>query len=1038
MRSVRSPRWGLLIAAVVVLVTLLPGAQPRPEPARAAGEDPYIKDTPLDSGVEPNPDTGPMWESQDIWVRATPDPNYSPLPFPESSPSWTPLAHESPEYRDPKYGVPNYVYVRVRNRGSGPTSGAERLRVYWSKASTGLAWPTQWVDYLGSTCGPTKLYGAEITKPRKNAATATPAERAAYIQAIVDIGTAAGLSFSDGLSYWHKQNQVHQLGPANRHGGPAFLPWHRELLNRYETLLQEANPTVKLLYWDWTTDPENSTGGFNFFTASFMGASGRGTGGVPIGAPFLPALAPPGVTRNLSTSTLPPAQADSVIVGSGLYQTFRSVLENSPNHNSIHGYVGGGGNLSFIPSAAQDPFFFLLHANVDRLWAKWQRDPAALSRLAPATAYDGASGNASITGAMAPWDGSGTPIVPWTIAGGYIVSKTPKSVSVVSPPIYDDAPLSIPVLQPGEAAVLQIPWYPPDPATFACFGPDQGHVCLLARIETSAAAPFGMTFPEGAAIGANTKNNNNIAWKNITVVDNLPGPLLASPNLIRNVFDKQVKASLRFANTEEIGASFFDQGQIIVDLEPKLFERWAAGGRIGKGVQVLDRTRLLIAAPDAAIENIALDPGETFSVEVQFVLNRDYKPTAGLRPKWRLIQLGSPDNPDEVVGGQTFEVEIGRLVLARPGGVWRYQDDHSTPDPSWIDPGFDDSRWRRGRAALGFGDSPDTTISPDPAGSKHRSTYFRRSFDLSDPSFYRSLLLRLRLDDGAAVYLNGVEIARVNLPAGALAPETPALRDVDGLAEQVWRPIDVSQHLKLLRQGQNVLAAEVHQSDPGGGDLTFDLELSANHARPAFAPAVGFAAPADGALFQIGQDIPVTVEALDDSALRKVALFADGQLLAESDRAPLSVVWRGAKQGSHRLRAVATDDNGEQSVLDRTVSVVENLAPAVRLVAPQHLHQLAAGGSIVISAEASDPGGAVQRVEFYLREGQRFDAPERLVGRDGTPPYVLALSGVAPGHYMLSALVFDDRGESSPSEMIDLEVEPGAGGTVFLPFVCRY
>src|SRR5258708_3316302 len=132
--------------------------------AAQAVPDLYIKDTPADTGIEPNPDAGPMWITEDVWVRTTPDPNYQPYPFPEAAPPWIPAPHENPEYRDRKFGVPNYVYVRVRNRGTGPSSGGERLRLYWAKASTGLSWPTQWVDFVASNCGPTKLYGAEITK----------------------------------------------------------------------------------------------------------------------------------------------------------------------------------------------------------------------------------------------------------------------------------------------------------------------------------------------------------------------------------------------------------------------------------------------------------------------------------------------------------------------------------------------------------------------------------------------------------------------------------------------------------------------------------------------------------------------------------------------------------------------------------------------------------------------------------------------------------------------------------------------------------
>ncbi len=335
-----------------------------------------------------------MWVTEDIWVRNNPDPGYQPFPFPELTPPWTPLPHENPEYRDPKYSTPNYVYIRVRNRGTAASTGTERLRLYWAKASTGLGWPAQWVDYMANNCGPTKLYGAEVTKPRKNAATATTAERDAYRDAILSVGTLPAFVFPGGITYWHKQDQVHQFGPSNRHGTSAFLPWHREFINRYEVLLQEANPLVTLLYWDWTTDPSG------FFNSSFMGASGSGPGSAPIGAPFQPGvgptLFPPAVSRDLGGSaccTVPTTFTDASVLGQPTYAPsgFGQFLENNP-HNYSHVYIGGvSGNMSFVPQAAEDPFFFMLHGNVDRLWAQWQRNPASLMRLDPATAYDGHS-----------------------------------------------------------------------------------------------------------------------------------------------------------------------------------------------------------------------------------------------------------------------------------------------------------------------------------------------------------------------------------------------------------------------------------------------------------------------------------------------------------------------------------------------------------------------------------------------------------------------------------------------------------------------
>ena len=59
--------------------------------ASSSAQDLYMRDTPSDAGIEPNPDTGPMWVTEDIWVRTAPDPGYQPYPFPEVSPPWVPL-----------------------------------------------------------------------------------------------------------------------------------------------------------------------------------------------------------------------------------------------------------------------------------------------------------------------------------------------------------------------------------------------------------------------------------------------------------------------------------------------------------------------------------------------------------------------------------------------------------------------------------------------------------------------------------------------------------------------------------------------------------------------------------------------------------------------------------------------------------------------------------------------------------------------------------------------------------------------------------
>ncbi|MCA9247973.1 MAG: lamin tail domain-containing protein, partial [Planctomycetales bacterium] len=108
------------------------------------------------------------------------------------------------------------------------------------------------------------------------------------------------------------------------------------------------------------------------------------------------------------------------------------------------------------------------------------------------------------------------------------------------------------------------------------------------------------------------------------------------------------------------------------------------------------------------------------------------------------------------------------------------------------------------------------------------TTYFRSEFDLNyDPAQASALTLDLLVDDGAVVHLNGQEVARVNMPAGAVEFTTSALADTPGplFVGGIDLPLDA------LRSGRNVLAVEVHQfhdlTVEPTADVTFAAELTA-------------------------------------------------------------------------------------------------------------------------------------------------------------------------------------------------------------------
>ena len=164
-------------------------------------------------------------------------------------------------------------------------------------------------------------------------------------------------------------------------------------------------------------------------------------------------------------------------------------------------------------------------------------------------------------------------------------------------------------------------------------------------------------------------------------------------------------------------------------------------------------------------------------------------------------------------------------ALVAPNSVWRYFD-RGGPPAGWFQPTFDHNEWESGPAKLGYGEGDENTeISPGPGATPYPSAYFRRRFQVpADLSLYNQLTLGVLRDDGAVVYLNGVEVYRSNMPSNAITPTTYAVTNVGGGAERVYFTTNLD--LAMLETGAtNLLAVEVHQSGPSSDDLSFNLRL---------------------------------------------------------------------------------------------------------------------------------------------------------------------------------------------------------------------
>ena len=251
---------------------------------------------------------------------------------------------------------------------------------------------------------------------RKNQATLTSSEKAQFVAAVLQL-KANGTY--DRYVREHRDAMQSPMMPA--HGGPAFFPWHREFLRRFERDLQAIDPDVNLPYWDWTVDrlPTSS-----LWDADFMGGTGQaGTLRVTTGAfafstgqwnLTVTSFGDPGpaLRRSLgAASVLPRASDVSAAVARTPYDrqpwmgstnSFRAALEELV-HNSVHVWVGGSMATSTSPN---DPVFFMHHCNVDRLWAIWQLQHPDQQPYLPGV---GGMQGQNLNDPMSPWGGATTP-----------------------------------------------------------------------------------------------------------------------------------------------------------------------------------------------------------------------------------------------------------------------------------------------------------------------------------------------------------------------------------------------------------------------------------------------------------------------------------------------------------------------------------------------------------------------------------------------------------------------------------------------------
>lgn len=172
---------------------------------------------------------------------------------------------------------------------------------------------------------------------------------------------------------------------------------------------------------------------------------------------------------------------------------------------------------------------------------------------------------------------------------------------------------------------------------------------------------------------------------------------------------------------------------------------------------------------------------------------------------------------------------LADTTFVKFGSTWKYLDVGSAaPTGSgaadWRNIAFNDASWSSGPAELGYGDNDERTIVSYGANpnSKYTSTYFRFIVDIPNKALFTGMRINTYADDGVVIYVNGTEVVRTNMPAGATTYSmlATAAATEDG---NVITQSDIA--TTSFVNGNNIIAVEVHQNAVTSSDLTFDLEL---------------------------------------------------------------------------------------------------------------------------------------------------------------------------------------------------------------------
>jgi serine protease len=222
--------------------------------------------------------------------------------------------------------------------------------------------------------------------------------------------------------------------------------------------------------------------------------------------------------------------------------------------------------------------------------------------------------------------------------------------------------INVPVIQPGEETIIVIPWVVPYPLQNS--NPPRFSHALLARISGAyAAGSDPITYQETPLLISNVANNNNIAWKAISIICrrcrnggivNDSDPIMSGFVAISNPFNEPKVYSLELVKEEtETGNAIYEEAEVSLEMDDVLFNAWQRGGNHSQVLEAtLDSKKKLVKGNNVLLSTISLNANEVGYLNVNFNFLTE-KLTSKSKYVYHIIQK---DATGTTIGGESFEI----------------------------------------------------------------------------------------------------------------------------------------------------------------------------------------------------------------------------------------------------------------------------------------------------------------------------------------------------------------------------------------------